>query len=107
MLKSKSSRNAKPQVSRSLEGDSVYSARNPDIPRAHFSIGVSMKKTDWASKGKLEKHAKVEAVRALCTASAFETALRQGYRPPAERKKLNRRIIEGVAEPQNIVILAE
>ena len=56
---------------------------------------------------KLEKHAKVEAVRALCTASAYETALRQGYRPPAERKKLNRRTIEGVAELQDIIILAE
>ncbi len=56
---------------------------------------------------KLEKHAKVETVRALCTALAYETALRQGYRPPAERKKLNRRTIEGVAELQDIVILAE
>ena len=56
---------------------------------------------------KLEKHAKVEAVRALCTASAYKTALQQGYRPPAERKRLNHRTIAGVAEPQDIVILAQ
>ena len=56
---------------------------------------------------KLEKHAKVEAVRALCTALAYKIALQQGYRPPAERKKLNHRTIAGVAEPQDIVILAQ
>jgi adenylate cyclase len=56
---------------------------------------------------KLEKHAKVEAVRALCTASVYETALQQGYRPPADRRKLNRQTIEGVAKLQDIVILAE
>jgi adenylate cyclase len=56
---------------------------------------------------KLEKHTKTEGVRALCTASAFETALHQGYRPTGERKKLNGRNIEGVEKPQDIVVIAK
>jgi adenylate cyclase len=55
---------------------------------------------------KLEKHTKMEKVRALCTASAFETALHQGYRPTAESKKLIGRNIEGVEKPQDIVVIA-
>jgi len=56
---------------------------------------------------KLEKHTKSEGVRALCSASAFEIALRQGYRPPDERKKLLDRTIAGVEKPVDIVVLAQ
>lgn len=55
---------------------------------------------------KLEKHTKSEGVHTLCTASAYETARKQGYRPPVERKMLEIRNIEGVIQPQDIVILA-
>jgi hypothetical protein len=55
---------------------------------------------------KLEKHTKAEGVRALCTAKAFDTALRQGYQPQKQRKRLKNRKIEGVAEPLDIVVLA-
>jgi len=56
---------------------------------------------------KLEKHTKSEGVRALCSASAFEISLRQGYRPPDERKKLLDRTIAGVEKPVDIVVLAQ
>ena len=56
---------------------------------------------------KLEKHTKSERVQALCTAKAYETAKEQDYRPPEERKSLEKRQIEGVAEPVDIVILAK
>ncbi len=56
---------------------------------------------------KLEKHTKVEAVRALCTAAAWETALQQGYRPAAEPEKRYRRTIEAVDSTQDIVVLAK
>ena len=56
---------------------------------------------------KLEKHTKVEAVRALCTASVYETARQQGYRPAAERIFLRQRNIAGVDKPQDIVVIAK
>jgi adenylate cyclase len=56
---------------------------------------------------KLEKHTKVEAVRALCTASVYETALQQGYRSETEPKKLDGRNIAGVDKPQDIVVIAK
>jgi adenylate cyclase len=56
---------------------------------------------------KLEKHTKIEEVRALCTASAFKTALHQGYRTTGKRKKLIGRNIEGVEKPQDIVVIAK
>ena len=55
---------------------------------------------------KLEKHTKSEEVQALCTASAYDTARKQGYKMPIERKILENRNIEGVSQPQDIVILA-
>ncbi len=55
---------------------------------------------------KLEKHTKTEGVQALCTASAYETARKQGYRMPTGPKILENRNIEGVSQPQDIVILA-
>ncbi len=55
---------------------------------------------------KLEKHTKTEGVRALCTASSYESALGQGYHPPVEYKTLKDREIEGVSQTQDIIILA-
>ena len=55
---------------------------------------------------KLEKHAKVESVRALCTASAWEAALQQGYRPVVAPRRLDHRVLEGVCPPQDIVVIA-
>ena len=56
---------------------------------------------------KLEKHTKSESVQALCTAVAYGTAGKQDYRPPEERKYLYKRKIEGVADPVDIVVIAE
>ncbi len=42
---------------------------------------------------KLEKHTKVESVRALCTASAWEAALQQGYRPVVAPRRLDHRVL--------------
>jgi adenylate cyclase len=55
---------------------------------------------------KLEKHTKTEGVQALCSAVAYETARSQGYRSPAGCRILKNRRIEGVAQPQDIVVLA-
>jgi len=55
---------------------------------------------------KLEKHTKKEGVRALCTASAYDTARSQGYRRPVDPGTLESRIIAGVNQPQHIVVLA-
>ena len=56
---------------------------------------------------KLEKHTKTEGVRALCTASAFELALSQGYQPPDEREKRLNRNIKGVEKPMDLVVLSK
>ena len=55
---------------------------------------------------KLEKHTKSEGVRALCTAAAFDIAVRQGYQPPPTIEHRKSRNIEGVARPIDIIVLA-
>jgi adenylate cyclase len=55
---------------------------------------------------KLEKHTKSEGVRALCTASAFDVAVRQGYQPSPAIERRKSRQIEGVAHPVDIIVLA-
>ncbi|MGH6953953.1 MAG: adenylate/guanylate cyclase domain-containing protein, partial [Alphaproteobacteria bacterium] len=55
---------------------------------------------------KLEKHTKVERVRALATAEAYKLALGQGYRPPAPRDELVARAVAGVDKPIDLVVLA-
>ena len=55
---------------------------------------------------KLEKHTKSEVVRALCTASAFDIAFRQGYQPAPTVEQRKSRNIEGVARPIDIIVLA-
>ena len=55
---------------------------------------------------KLEKHTKSEGVRALCTASAFNIAVRQGYQPAPAIERRNSRNIEGVARPVDLIVLA-
>jgi adenylate cyclase len=55
---------------------------------------------------KLEKHAKVEGVRALCTRMAFERALAQGWSPTSHSEVRPRRSVAGVSEPVDLVVLA-
>ncbi len=55
---------------------------------------------------KLEKHAKVERARALCTAEAYERATAQGYRPAAPVDLRPQRVVAGVSEPLDLVVLA-
>ena len=54
---------------------------------------------------KLEKHTKSEGVRALCTASAFDAAVRQGYQPSLAIERRKSRQVEGVARPLDIIVL--
>ncbi len=56
---------------------------------------------------KLEKHTKKEGVRALCTAETYRTATAQGYQPPSDRTLLENRMVEGLAEPVDIVVVGE
>jgi adenylate cyclase len=55
---------------------------------------------------KLEKHTKTEGVRALCTQTAFDIAMRQGYQTPRNREQRKARSIEGVDNPVDIIILS-
>lgn len=55
---------------------------------------------------KLEKHAKVEGVRALCTRVAYEQALAQGWRPRIRPELRPARAVAGVTEPVDLVMLA-
>jgi len=55
---------------------------------------------------KLEKHTKVEGVRALTTAAAFALAREQGYRAPAGRELRRAAAVGGVAAPLDLVVLA-
>jgi len=55
---------------------------------------------------KLEKQTKVEGVRALCTAEAYARAGAQGYRPPAPLDHRPHRLVAGVPEPIDLVVLA-
>jgi len=55
---------------------------------------------------KLEKHTKVEKVRALATAEGYEEALAQGYAPKATPEKRPRRHIVGMEDPLDVVVLA-
>ena len=56
---------------------------------------------------KLEKHTKKEGVRALCTAETYRTANDQGYQPPSVKKLLEKRNVEGLAEPVDIIVIGK
>jgi len=55
---------------------------------------------------KLEKHAKVEKVRALATREAYEAALAQGLAPAAPCEHRAGRAVAGVELPLDLVVLA-
>ncbi len=54
---------------------------------------------------KLEKHTKVEKVRALCPVTTFNLAVAQGYRSDQPRQRRMARAVEGVAMPVDLVML--
>ncbi|MBC7135479.1 MAG: adenylate/guanylate cyclase domain-containing protein [Oceanibaculum nanhaiense] len=56
---------------------------------------------------KLEKHTKAEGVRALSTRMALELAEQQGYRPVQQHRVLAACVVEGIAGPLDLVVLAE
>jgi adenylate cyclase len=55
---------------------------------------------------KIEKQNKVEGVRALCDAATFDVARRQGYVAPDAPERLPARMVEGIDEPVDLVVLA-
>ncbi len=55
---------------------------------------------------KIEKHNKVEGVRALCTKSCMAQAVAQGYVAPAELEMRSNVRIEGLQQPVDLVVLA-
>jgi len=55
---------------------------------------------------KLEKHAKVEQVRALVTDAAYQTALRQSYEPKSAHEVRRGRDVDGVESPVDLVVVA-
>ena len=55
---------------------------------------------------KLEKHNKEEGTRALTDARTYALAETQGYNPPRNRERRSQRMVAGVAEPIDIVVLS-
>ena len=55
---------------------------------------------------KLEKHNKEEGTRALTDARTYALAEEQGYNPREARDRRNGRMVAGVAEPIDIVVLS-
>ena len=55
---------------------------------------------------KIEKHNKTEGVRALTTLAAWDLAVLQGYRANQPGDRLVGRIVEGVENPLDLVVLA-
>ncbi len=55
---------------------------------------------------KLERHTRVQEVRALTTAAALSAAQSQGYRPPATISQLPAQRVEGVSGTIDLVVLA-
>jgi adenylate cyclase len=55
---------------------------------------------------KLEKHTKVEKVRALTTVDALDLAVRQGYQPPAPKERRPACRVGGVDHPVDLAALA-
>jgi len=56
---------------------------------------------------KLEKQTKKEGVRALCTVETYRMAGAQGYQPTSIGPLLENRIVEGLAEPVDIIVVGE
>ena len=55
---------------------------------------------------KLEKHTKTEGVRALTTGDSYAAALAQGYRAAGPPEVRRGRMVEGAADPVDLVVLA-
>ena len=55
---------------------------------------------------KLEKENKAQSARALADAASYELALRQGYEPPDEKRRLQGCEVAGVNSPVDLVVLA-
>jgi adenylate cyclase len=55
---------------------------------------------------KLEKHAKVERVRGLCTAETYRLAQSQGYQPRTPPEPRSRRGVAGLDQPLDLMALA-
>jgi adenylate cyclase len=56
---------------------------------------------------KLEKHTKAEGVRAVASEATWKLALTAGFESPRPRRVLRARPVAGVAEPVDLVVLAE
>ncbi len=54
---------------------------------------------------KIEKHTKTEGVRALTTLATWELAVLQGYGAQKPGERLLSRIVQGVEEPLDLVVL--
>jgi adenylate cyclase len=55
---------------------------------------------------KLEKHTKLEAVRAICDRDTYRLAFDQGFRPQAAPEELPQRTVSGLDQPLDLVALA-
>ena len=54
---------------------------------------------------KLEKHNKTLGSSALCDQLTFDTAVKQGYTPPVNKKRLPKSEVEGVTNPIDLVLM--
>ena len=84
------------------EGPVIFGAVGDDTRLEYTVIGDAVNVA-----AKLEKYTKTEGVHALCTAGTYRKAVNQGYRPTADRQQLDGRIIEGLPQPMDVVIIAD
>ena len=84
------------------EGPVIFGAVGDDTRLEYTVIGDAVNVA-----AKLEKYTKTEGVHALCTAGTYRKAVNQGYRSAADRQQLDGRIIEGLPQPMDVVIIAD
>jgi adenylate cyclase len=82
-------------------GDVLFGAIGDESRLEYTVIGDAV-----SLSAKLEKHTKVEQVRALTTKSAYDLALTQGYKPSVPKTVRAARQVAGVDQPIDLAVLA-